>query len=452
MEKTPRGRWIQVTALFGTPARMRLLAGTLLVAVASGACAGDPASGHADDSASVQLLLTQAPADVQCLRLVATGTRRVVRTAAVSPGITTRLTFAGLPEGSVVLVGEAFPNPCASLEPATPAPWLGGPVAAELRLGLVAMVTMPMRRNGQARVTIAVDDDDVVDAGVSDAASAAADAGFADRLSTSDAMSPVDGPFEDSGPSVAPANDTCAGATILRGSSGSLPGTMVGATTQVSGCGVSDVFYAVIASGPSLIYLDTFTGGTGDTLISSYGPTCGGARLQCADDQCGVAQSQLVQQAPTAGTYYFAVHSYSSRDAGAFTLTYAVVPVASGTNQLLGMVPGHFDGTVPVTGTARGSCGGVGGENALYWMQCPADNRRYHATTCQPSPVPPTAQVDSVLYLRFNGTEAACGDDTAGTTCSTIDSPALTGAGLVQLFVDAYTIGQGGYGLDMTVQ
>jgi hypothetical protein len=147
-----------------------LLLAYLVTAANIASCAKAPLSAPEDDTASVQLSLTQAPPDVRCVRLVAEGAHRVVRTADTMPGASTRFTFAGLPTGPVVLGAEAFSTACAGIRDEV-APWLGEPVTVTLDIGLTVMVTLAMRRNGRAHLTANFVDDGS-DAGVS------ADAGF----------------------------------------------------------------------------------------------------------------------------------------------------------------------------------------------------------------------------------------------------------------------------------
>jgi hypothetical protein len=157
-----------------------LLLTRLALVMATASCAVTPSPGPEDETASLQLSLTQAPAEVRCLRLVVDGARRVLRTVDVMPGASTRMTFTGLPTGAVVLGAEAFAVDCASVATDTPAPWVGGPVTVTLQLGSPTAVTLPMTRNGRAHFTVDFVDDDT-DAGpaATDGAGPAPDAGSA---------------------------------------------------------------------------------------------------------------------------------------------------------------------------------------------------------------------------------------------------------------------------------
>src|SRR5262249_11995813 len=113
---------------------------------------------------------------------------------------------------------------------------------------------------------------------------------------------------------VGPPNDLCSGAAPLAGGSGTTTGTLVGATAQTTDCstlGGVEVFYSINVGGPSLIYLDTLGSGF-DTKISYRGTACPGTSSACNDDVCTTLQSQLTAVTASSGTFYFAVHTFSS--------------------------------------------------------------------------------------------------------------------------------------------
>ncbi|MBK7876945.1 MAG: HYR domain-containing protein [Planctomycetes bacterium] len=115
-----------------------------------------------------------------------------------------------------------------------------------------------------------------------------------------------------------PVNDTCAGAMALSGSSGTLSGTLAGATgepstlvsTQLATCAPPytywDVFYAYTASCTGVLTLGTC--GAQDTVLSVH-PACpggpGNAGLVCSDDGTnGCAPGSQVTLPVTAGSTY----------------------------------------------------------------------------------------------------------------------------------------------------
>jgi hypothetical protein len=246
-------------------------------------------------------------------------------------------------------------------------------------------------------------------------------------------------------------NDTCTAPTALTGTGGSRMDTLVGATAQTSDCGSGvEVFYSVTVSVPSVIYLSTLSGTAFDSRISYRGTACGGASAQCVDDSCGVLQTHLAQLV-SPGTHYFAVHTYSSfTTPGAFGLTYGVYAAAGQDNTLVSPLPaggtvGTYTGsTAGATNSASGTCGGgSAGDDAIWWLQCPADARTYLANTCTGT------SYDSVLHLRFNGNPISCNDDGCGLQ-SSMPGALTSGAGVVQLFVDGYNTATGSYSTSVT--
>ena len=94
--------------------------------------------------------------------------------------------------------------------------------------------------------------------------------------------------------------------------------------------------------------------------------------------------------------------------------------------------------------SASGTCGGgSAGDDAIWWLQCPADARTYLANTCTGT------SYDSVLHLRFNGNPISCNDDGCGLQ-SSMPGALTSGAGVVQLFVDGYNTATGSYSTSVT--
>jgi hypothetical protein len=106
-----------------------------------------------DDVGRVRVALAVTPADVLCIRIVAEGSRRVTRLFDVAPGQTPALSMQGLPLGAVTFSGDAFDVACGRIGDVEPA-WLADPVTATLVRGVVASVTITMRRNGRATVGV----------------------------------------------------------------------------------------------------------------------------------------------------------------------------------------------------------------------------------------------------------------------------------------------------------
>ncbi len=244
----------------------------------------------------------------------------------------------------------------------------------------------------------------------------------------------------DEGCTVAPPNDTCGGAILLSGASGTRSDSFDGATATVSDCASGrEVWYRISVSARSILYLDTF-GSSFDTKISVRS-ACGSSYLQCEDDDCSVAQDQLVREV-TAGTYYVAVHAFSSATTtGTVNLRWQTLPTGSGTAARI-TGNGTYSGTTSGTGITS-SCTGSGPENVHYFTLCPATSRTVTASTCS------LASFDTVLYLRSGtGVDVVCNDDACGVQSSI--SGAISGPGLWGVFVDGWGGASGSYSVSVS--
>jgi hypothetical protein len=92
-------------------------------------------------------MLTSAPADAVCLRIVVAGaTRTATRDFDVGAGASTVFSLAALPGGDVVFFADAFGSACGSLTSASMHTWYGLPVRATLVPGTPTSVTIAMHR------------------------------------------------------------------------------------------------------------------------------------------------------------------------------------------------------------------------------------------------------------------------------------------------------------------
>ena len=114
----------------------------------------------AEELGQAVLHITAVPEDVQCLRITAAGPGRSVAkeieangTAALSQNLT------GLPLGTVVFTGEAFPSACSAVSKSTIAAWASESVEASIVLGRLASVDLVMARNGRAKVDVTFQDE-----------------------------------------------------------------------------------------------------------------------------------------------------------------------------------------------------------------------------------------------------------------------------------------------------
>ena len=131
--------------------RNGVVVAALLVAVG---CANGDADSHPEDTGRVEFALVIVPADVQCIQLVATGTRVRQQNFNVAPGQASVLSMNGLPVGSVTFTGQAFAGGCAG-GPTMPAPtYEADPVTAQINATGVTALTLNMRRNGMASISV----------------------------------------------------------------------------------------------------------------------------------------------------------------------------------------------------------------------------------------------------------------------------------------------------------
>ncbi|HXT99464.1 MAG TPA: Ig-like domain-containing protein [Polyangia bacterium] len=138
-------------------ARWFLLA-TMAAAQAAGGCGRVTADGATGE---VQVALTNVPADVNCVRVVADGSRQVVGDMDVQPGQPTTFRMGGLPVGSVSFSARAFSTGCAAVTAQAIPGWVSAaPDVVDVSADEVAMVALQIRRNGQAAVSIDFEHDD----------------------------------------------------------------------------------------------------------------------------------------------------------------------------------------------------------------------------------------------------------------------------------------------------
>jgi hypothetical protein len=116
-------------------------------------CSNNDTNSHPEDTGSVQFALVVVPTDVQCIHVAATGTRVKEQDFPVAPGQMSLLSMIGLPVGAVTFTGEAFNGPCGG--PASMMPtYVADPVTAQINATGVTALTLNMRRNGQASISV----------------------------------------------------------------------------------------------------------------------------------------------------------------------------------------------------------------------------------------------------------------------------------------------------------
>jgi hypothetical protein len=146
----------------------------LVAALPLGCSAGGGRSDSSGETTGVAVLaVTAAPSDATCLQVTVTGSRTVQNSFSLTPGQNAVFTLKGLPIGNVVFTELAFDTACSAVTSASTPTWLSDPVTTTLVPGVVASVTVVLRRNGQAIVTSDFEDD----SGAPDAAVGTPDAG-----------------------------------------------------------------------------------------------------------------------------------------------------------------------------------------------------------------------------------------------------------------------------------
>lgn len=155
MDTTPTlGRVRPRCPASATTLRALLLPAATLAALSACNHPGDP--GDASDTGSVQLALTQIPANLACLRVKAVGnTRTADRDIDVTPGQSSAmLSLSGLPLGRVTVTADAFAMACSAVLPTSVATWVSDPAIVSILSGQVAMVPLKMNRNGRGSVAV----------------------------------------------------------------------------------------------------------------------------------------------------------------------------------------------------------------------------------------------------------------------------------------------------------
>jgi hypothetical protein len=133
----------------------RLRTGVVVAALlAAVGCSNADSDSQAEDTGRVELALVVVPTDVQCIRIVATGTRVREQSFNVMSGQMSVLSMNGLPVGSVTFTGDAFAGGCPT-GPMTPSPtYVAEPVTAQINATGVTALTLNMRRNGMASISV----------------------------------------------------------------------------------------------------------------------------------------------------------------------------------------------------------------------------------------------------------------------------------------------------------
>ena len=125
----------------------------LVVPLAAVSCSGGDKQSDESSPGMAQIAITQVPTDVQCIQILAQGSRSVVQVYSVTSGQSSVLNMASLPTGTVQFSGNAYSTACSNIAGQTPT-YTADPVSALVAIGTPASVTLSMRRNGQANVAV----------------------------------------------------------------------------------------------------------------------------------------------------------------------------------------------------------------------------------------------------------------------------------------------------------
>jgi hypothetical protein len=127
------------------------LGASLLFACGPNGGSGD---GSHELTGTAAIAITNAPPDGTCIQVTAVGYRTVMQSFTVASGASTVLPMKGLPLGSVAFSANAFAGACAMVNPMTVPNWISDPVPANVAVAPPVSVTIEMRRNGNASVSV----------------------------------------------------------------------------------------------------------------------------------------------------------------------------------------------------------------------------------------------------------------------------------------------------------
>jgi len=134
---------------------IRGLTGVGVTCLLIGGC-GAQDGGTQEEPGEVQVALAAAPSDAGCFVLTAVpagSTQPLKKSVGLTPGAPTTLAMGGLPQGSVVFSGDAFPGSCPPSSGASPS-WVSQPVSVNVRAGATTSVSLSMSRPGSVNVTV----------------------------------------------------------------------------------------------------------------------------------------------------------------------------------------------------------------------------------------------------------------------------------------------------------
>ncbi len=139
------------------------LAASLSTALAVSGCV----THEPEETGEIRVAITLVPADVQCIRIFADGSRFVNQKFPVTPGMSSVIQMHGIPTGHVNFTADAFAETCDNVHDNTSTPtWSSDPVAADITANMVTTLTLTMHHNGNVNIVIDFGDDGTMCAGL----------------------------------------------------------------------------------------------------------------------------------------------------------------------------------------------------------------------------------------------------------------------------------------------
>jgi Regulator of chromosome condensation (RCC1) repeat len=144
--------------ILGRGVRFVGLLGLMLSAACGSAPAGAPAGAPAEDpdgelTGEATLAVTTVPSGIQCIEVVAAGSKTVTKDFTTSAGSSSAsLSLGRLPLGTVKFTASAFEVACSALSGAT-ATWVADPTTSVLKTGVISKLTLSFRKVNSTTAT-----------------------------------------------------------------------------------------------------------------------------------------------------------------------------------------------------------------------------------------------------------------------------------------------------------
>jgi uncharacterized membrane protein YgcG len=138
-----------------TQARVVRTGAFALCALALFGCAKTGDSAEVDGPVgSARFSVQSVPADVQCIRITADGSRDRTQSFDATPNQSAQFTMSALPAGPVTFTADAFSVKCSKVTASSLPTWVSDSVTADITPAGVTQVTLVMRQVGTANIGI----------------------------------------------------------------------------------------------------------------------------------------------------------------------------------------------------------------------------------------------------------------------------------------------------------